>query len=211
MGTPLETSYLFDPVSLSAGSGKLRLTEYFTLEILGLESEIATNELHSDHATLLPTLSLNGFLGTGFSTNNKDYTLSGNPTKPYSDQLNQNLYEGIGLSLSIPLFNRGEWFKTKQLNAIRQEEISEQKQLAGLSLEKRRAELLRKRLDCASRVEQLKKTVANLETIYSMSLLLYQEGRLSSMEIENILLEWQLKEAYLETASLNLVFLHLLE
>lgn len=211
MGTPLETTYLFDPVSISVVSDKLRLAEDFELEILELESEITTNELRSDRATFLPTLSLNGFLGTGFSTNNKDYTLSGNPTKPYRDQLNQNLYEGIGFSLNIPLFSRGDWFKTKQLSAIRQEEISQQKQLAGLSLEKHRAELLQKRLDCAARLEQLKQTAANLETIYSMSLLLYREDRLSSMEIETILLEWQLKEAELETASFTLEFLRLLE
>ncbi|MDR0803401.1 TolC family protein [Fluviicola sp.] len=211
MGTPFSTNYAFDPVSISAVSDKLQLTEHFTLESLEAESEITVNKLKSDQAALLPALSLNGFLGTGFSTNNKDYTLSGSPTKHYGDQLNQNLYEGIGLYLSIPLFSRGEWFKAKQLSAIRQEEICQQKQVTELVLEKQREELFQKRLNYTAKLEQIKQTTANLQAIYSMTLLLYEEGRVSYMEIETAFIEWQVKAVELEVLHLDLELLRLVE
>lgn len=211
IGMPLSTAYSFDPASISAVFDKLKLTESFALEILAVESGLVADQFKSDRTKLLPTLSLSGLLGTGFSTNNKDYLLPGNPTKPYRDQLNQNLYEGIGLYLSVPLFNRGAWFKSKQLNVIRQEEISLQQQLTTFFLEKQQAELLQKRLDYTAKLEHIRESAQNLEAIYSMTLLLYAEGRASYTEIETALMEWQQKMAEWEGLRLELELVKLWE
>ncbi|WP_321438589.1 TolC family protein [uncultured Bacteroides sp.] len=60
-----------------------------------------------------PTLSLNGSLGTGY------YTMSGITSNGFGKQLNDNFNQYIGLSLSIPIFNRYETrnrIKTARLN-----------------------------------------------------------------------------------------------
>lgn len=211
MGMPLSTTYCFDPASISAVPEKLRRSASFTLERLDAEMQLAASQLKSDRTEYLPALSLSGLLGTGFSTNNKDFLLPGSPTKRYGDQLNQNLYEGIGLYLSVPLFSRGNRIKMKQLHAIHLEELDRQKQLAALSLEKQGAELLQKRLDYAAKLEHLRRSVQNLEAIYSMTLLLYAEGRVSYAELETSLRDWQLKEVELEIGKLDLELVRLVE
>nr|WP_294861134.1 TolC family protein [uncultured Fluviicola sp.] len=193
MGLPLRTNFVVDLNSISEILDKPELPENYQVELLEIELELLENQLKSNRSGMLPSISLNGLLGTGFSTNNKDYSLVGNPTKSYTDQINQNLYEGIGFSLNVPLFNRGEWLKTNQLNEIRQLEIEAKKELTDKLLEKQQLEQEQYRLNNKARLEQNRQLADNLQLIYAKSLLLYQEGRLTYTEIETALMEWQMK------------------
>ena len=169
------------------------------------------DEWKTERAKILPVISLNGLLGTGFSTNNKDYLLAGNPTKSYSRQINENLYEGIGIYLNMPLFNRGEWLKTKRIDAIKREELESRKEQIDLQLEKQVLELEQKRLNLKLKLEQCKQINDNLEMIYEKSLLLYIEGRLTYPEIQTVFMEWQQKRIVYETLQLDLRLLELVE
>lgn len=202
IGLPLSANYSFDLASISSISDKLMFSEIYNIESTEIESEILENQLKSDRSNIVPTIALNGLAGTGFSTNNKDYLIDGNPTKRYGDQINQNLYEGIGFYLSVPIFNRGEWLKAKRLNAIKQTEIANRKQLAELSFEKQKLELEQKLLNVKAKQEQIKLMTNNLELVYKKSLLLYEEGRLTYSEIEIAFMDWQMK--LLEYESLKL-------
>ena len=200
---PLSTKYSVDLSSISEISYKLQLSEKYSIEALDIESKILESQLKSDRSTFVPTITLNGILGTGFSTNNKDYLIEGNPTKRYGDQINQNLYEGIGFYLNIPIFNRAEWFKMKRLNEVQQNENTTSKQLTELSFEKQKLELEQKRLNIKANQEQVKLIADNLEMIYKKSLMLYEEGRITYTEIETAFIEWQMKQLEFESLKLD--------
>lgn len=211
MGQPLKSLYRVDLSSIAVARENIRLDEVFQLELIELESESLRNEWKTERAKILPVVSLNGLLGTGFSTNNKDYLLAGNPTKSYSRQINENLYEGIGIYLNVPLFNRGEWLKTKRINAVKREELESRKELIDLQLEKQTLELEQKRLNLKVKLEQSRQINDNLETIYEKSLLLYKEGRLTYPEIEAVFMEWQQKLITYETLQFDFLLLELVE
>lgn len=204
IGFPLSTNHKFDLSSISSITDKPQLSEKYNIESLVIESEILANQLKSDRSSIIPTIALNGLVGTGFSTNNKDYLVTGNPTKRYGDQIKQNLYEGIGFYMNIPLFNRGEWLKTKKLNTIKQAELSDKKQLAELSFEKQKLEQEQKILNVTAKKIQIRQMADNLKLVYDRSLALYAEGRISYTEIETVFMEWQMK--LLETEITNLDF-----
>lgn len=209
MNLPLKTTYKV-AISSVSGIGKIvRFTEFYEVESIETQLEILENTWRSERSAFLPSLSLNGLVGTGFSTNNKDYSLTGTPTKGYSRQMNENLYEGIGFYLNIPLFNRGEWLKTKHLNAIQQDELSGKMELTNQLLEKRRLEQEQKRLNLKAMQEQNRQMIDNLQLIYQKSLLLYEAGRLTYAEIELTLMEWQVKLEEYELLEFDLKLLEL--
>ncbi|KLT64233.1 TolC family protein [Pedobacter sp. BMA] len=63
-----------------------------------LNIQLQNIELAKAKSTLRPTLSLGGSLYTGYSNNSAG---------SYSYQLNNNFYQNLGLTLSIPIFDRG--------------------------------------------------------------------------------------------------------
>lgn len=211
IGEPLLSKHFLEVESVLDISDKPQLSQTFAMTQLEIEQEIADNQLKVDRSSAIPNLTLNGLLGTGFSTNNKDFTASGNPTKPYSDQVNQNLYEGIGFYLSIPIFNRGAWLKSKQLYEIKTTERETTKEQTSVLLEKQKLELVQKRLKNRAEQEQTKQIVINLQTIYDKTVLLYKEGRSTYTELETAFMEWQTKLVALESLKLDSALLVLYE
>lgn len=211
IGIPLPTNHTFDLSSISAISDKPQLSEKYTIESLEIELEILENQLKSDRSSIVPTITLNGLVGTGFSTNNKDFLIAGNPTKRYGDQINQNLYEGIGFYLSIPIFNRGEWLRTRQLNSVKQTEVRDRKQLAESSFEKQKLEQQQRLLSSRAKIEQTRQMAKNLQLIYNKCLLLYSEGRSTYIELETAFMEWQEKLIILEALKLDYEIIKLYE
>lgn len=211
IGDSLSAAHIYVLESVSQTSGKLPFSEAYILEQLEQEKEIADNQINIDKSNVLPNLSLNALLGTGFSTNNKDFTLPGTPTKLYRDQISQNLYEGIGFYLSIPIFNRGAWLKSKQLYEIKNSERSITIQQNELLLEKQKLEVEQKKLKIWSELALTKQSVENFHTIYDKTFLLYSEGRITYIELETTFMDWQTKMLDLETLKLDQELLKLYE
>lgn len=61
-----------------------------------IEKEAADLELQKSKAGFLPTLSASGTLASGYSDNQ---------STPYPSQIDNNFYQRVGLSLSVPVFN----------------------------------------------------------------------------------------------------------
>jgi outer membrane protein len=179
------------------------------LEKLEINEKINQTELAISRSAILPSISLNGNLGTGYSTNNKDYTLAGSPTKSFEDQIKQNLYEGIGIYLSIPILNRGTWLKAQKTYRIHSEEIALGKELKQLELQKRSIEIEQVILSKESEIIALNLIVSNLEEVYNRSLELYKFQRITYAELESVLMDWQAKFVELETKKLELVVVRL--
>jgi outer membrane protein len=203
IGKPINSEIAVEMASISECTTRPQFNELAELEKAQIQQQITDYQYLSDRSMILPSLSLSGNLGTGFSTNNKDYSVVGNPTKPYSDQIQQNLYQGIGLYLTIPLFNRGSWLKTKQLNEVKKDELNQQIELKKQDLELRKLQSEQDILLKQAVIIQTEQIVSNLQLIYEKSVLLYKDGRITYTEIENTFLDWQMRIVELETLKLE--------
>jgi outer membrane protein len=105
----LQTIIGKQPDTLFSLSDNFSLNENSTLdeaELNLLKTERNLIQSKQIWGSLSPKLSLNGSLGSGFSESNKipdpDGVLY---PKPFNDQLNENFYQSLSLTLSIPIFN----------------------------------------------------------------------------------------------------------
>lgn len=186
MGLPLSSEHSFSITSISSIADKILLSEYFETERLKLELQNEVENLRIAKSALLPSISLNGNVGTGFSTNNKDFSVPSNPTKPYDDQINQNLYEAIGIYVNIPLFSRGEYLKQKELTNLKKDLIQENQKKIELEHAKRKVELNQKSLALSAEITLEMEVLMTLQQVFDKSQLLYQEGRISYTELEDV-------------------------
>lgn len=105
-------------------------------EALGIKPEIAAEELRLKgteasisiaKADLYPSLDLNGSIGTNYNKT------SGFPAQSFGKQLENKFYQGIGITLNVPIFSR---FATR--NNIRSAEIDRQNQMLAVDEAKKR-------------------------------------------------------------------------
>jgi len=211
IGEPLLSKHAVLLESILRITEKPKLSQNFVLAQLEIDQKNADYQLKIDRSSILPNLTLTGLIGTGFSTNNKDFSSAGNPTKSYRDQVNQNLYEGIGFYLSIPIFNRGTWMKTKQIYEVKSTENEAAKEQTVILLEKQKIELEQKKINNKAELELTKQIVNNFQLIYDKTVLIYQEGRTTYTELEITFLDWQTKLMDLESLKLDSVLLDLYE
>jgi outer membrane protein len=207
VGLPLTSKNTYKFQSIGNSTEVINFSEEFDLENLNLELNALQEQLGIDRSRILPSLSIFGSLGTGYSTNNKDYTVPGNPTFPYDEQINKNLYEGIGVNLSIPIFNKGTYLKAKQISELIETEFEQRKQFKELEIEKRKLQNKSQQNYLISEITQLTSVTKNLQTIYEKSLLIYKEGKLTYREVETTFLDWQVKLTDLRLKELDSIIL----
>lgn len=207
---PLRTEYRFDPASVSALKTIPVLQQKLEIELLTLQAKVDENQWHVDRAAIFPKLSLNGSFGTGFSSNRKDFSLPGNPTISWNNQIPQNLSENIGIYLNVPLFNHGNWLKTKELYEVRRMQMTQSLERTELEVEKARIENEQNYLFKKAEILQTEQITAGFRAIYDKTVLLYSEGRISYSEVEIVFMEWQTKLTDLETLKLDYEKLSLL-
>jgi len=114
---------------------------------------------------LSPSLVLNGSLGSGYSENNKFVAPNGEfIPKPFGDQLNENFYQSVSATLSIPIF---KGYKT-----------SSQIKINKLELERVRVEGEQSVLEYDNRVQQFKMDVSNAVSLYESAKQLQASSKL---------------------------------
>jgi outer membrane protein len=109
-----------------------------------LNIQLQTTELAKAKSTLRPTLSLGGSLNTGYSNNN----IGG-----YGYQLNNSFYQNLGLTLSIPIFDR----RVTKTNVAK----------ANISIEQARLALLDTKTTLTQNVERAYINVQNANSQYA--------------------------------------------
>jgi outer membrane protein len=211
IGLPLIKLNSYSKESIINCREEIECTEEFDESLIELEMNALQEQLGIDRSRILPSLSISGSLGTGYSTNNKDYAVSGNPTLPYNEQINKNLYEGIGVNLNIPIFNKGTYLKARQLSELSKTELVQRKELKTLEVDKRKLQNEEQLSYLNSEIFQLKTVTNNLRQIYEKTFLLYKEGKITYREVETAFLEWQnmfveCKKRELDFAKIKLVY-----
>ncbi len=178
---PLNTT--IEPITSSL---KINVDEYYQVEDLKTKLEVSKQQYKVEITQWMPTLSLIGNLGTGYSTNNKDYNKPSTPIINFDNQIRNNLYQGIGFSLSLPLFNRGDLIKrVKTYNLTKDEQ--------EILVKSKIIELQKKKLELKNQFEFLQENIriqkdicSDKESIYQISQTLYLEGKIRLVELEKI-------------------------
>ncbi len=207
---PLEKQVYYDLKSVSTIEEKVSLPVSFEAQKLQIEHQIVEEQLKLDRATILPSLSLYGSLGTGFSTNNKDYSLTNTPTIPFTVQVNNNLYESISLNLNIPLFNKLEYVKSKRLSALTKQEINLKEKGLILEIEKINVQQKEEQLTLNAQIILTESLIQNLSTIYEKMMLIYKEGKISYFELVATMNDLTTKEIDLINYRLEYLKQHLI-
>lgn len=109
-----------------------------------LNIQLQTTQLEKAKATLRPTLSLGGSLYTGYNNNNLG---------SYGYQLNNSFYQNLGLTLSIPIFDR----RVTKTNVAK----------ANISIEQARLSLLDTKTTLTQNVERAYINVQNANSQYA--------------------------------------------
>lgn len=169
---------------------KINVDEYYQLEDLVTKLEVSKQQYKVEITQWMPTLSLIGNLGSGYSTNNKDYSIPSTPIINYDNQIRNNLYQGIGFSLSLPIFNRGDLikrFKTYNITKQEQEILVSNK---TIELEKKKLEIKNQLEFIQENIRIQKAICSDKETIFQISQSLYLEGKIRLVELEKIQTDW---------------------
>jgi len=165
---------------------KVELDEYYQLLALQQQKEVSLLQQKVQNSQLFPSLSTYGNIGTGFSTNNLDYTQESLPVIRYDHQIQNNLNSGIGVSLNLPIFNQGAMLKNQKLSDINQKQLDQnildQQQL----LEQRKLEIEQQQYFLKQQLEIQKMIVSDKESLTSIYESLYLEGKIRITEFEKI-------------------------
>jgi len=171
---------------IEEGIIKVELDEYYQLLALQQQKEVSLLQQKVQNSQLFPSLSTYGNIGTGFSTNNLDYTQESLPVIRYDHQIQNNLYSGIGVSLNLPIFNQGAMLKNQKLSDINQKQLDQnildQQQL----LEQRKLEIEQQQYFLKQQLEIQKMIVSDKESLTSIYESLYLEGKIRITEFEKI-------------------------
>jgi outer membrane protein len=180
IGLPLLNETKLEKFTSSFNKMELNLDEYYQIEDLKNKMELLTLQYKIDRTQLLPSLSLNGNFGTGY------YTVSNVTKTPFSEQFNHNAYQGIGFYLTVPIFNKGDWFKKQKLYTISVAEQSQLIELKALEIDKRKLEFSSQKKSLEEIIDLQKQILKDKETIYQMNQLIYLEGKTRLSEVEKV-------------------------
>ncbi|SHG46261.1 outer membrane protein [Salegentibacter echinorum] len=174
-------------------------------EIKASEINIAANKKELDLAkgNYLPTLALIGSLGTGYSSI-RDLT--------YSDQFDVNFNQRIGLSLSIPIFNRNQTKAAVKTAALNIEKAEIENQNIEKEVYRKVETAYQNALSAQEQVIAAEASRVAAEESYRLAQKKYELGGLSTTDLvisQNIYTNAQ--QNYLQAKYLNILYHQLLQ
>ena len=156
------------------------------LSVYDLEYRKQSMNIHSIKSGYQPDLVLNSSIGSGYSGNSFYYNTEGElMTKPFNIQLQDNFYQSLSLTLSIPVFNRNQTRLRSQVEELKLEQIEIEK-------ERMRTELINKvtllQIEILNLESQLKSSVKQFhlqKQIYENSIAEYENNLMSYYEVQS--------------------------
>lgn len=177
----------------------------FLPEIEASNLSIAANEKELDivKGGYLPTLSLTGSLGSGYTSINDN---------TFSDQFDVNFNQRLGLSLSIPIFNRNQTKAAVQTATINIEKAEIQKQTTTKEVYKKVETAYQNALSAQEQVIASEASKTASEQSYKLAQKKYELGALSTTDLvisQNTFTNAQ--QNYLQAKYLNILYHQLLQ
>ncbi|SFJ41939.1 TolC family protein [Olleya namhaensis] len=177
----------------------------FLPEIQASKLNIAANEKELDIAKggFLPTLSLTGSIGSGYTSINDN---------TFSDQFDINFNQKIGLSLTIPIFNRNQTKAAVQTATVNIEKAQIQKQGAEKEVYKKVETAYQNAVSAQEQVIAAEASKTAAEQSYKLAQKKYELGGLSTTDLvisQNTFTNAQ--QNYLQSKYLNILYHQLLQ
>lgn len=177
----------------------------FLPEIQASKLNIAANQKELDIAKggFLPTLSLNGSIGSGYTSINDN---------TFSDQFDINFNQKIGLSLTIPIFNRNQTKAAVQTASINIEKAEIQKQNTEKEVYKKVETAYQNAVSAQEQVIAAEASKTAAEQSYKLAQKKYELGGLSTTDLvisQNTFTNAQ--QNYLQSKYLNILYHQLLQ
>lgn len=177
----------------------------FLPEIEASNKNIAVNEEELDIAkgAYLPTLALTGSIGSGYTSINDN---------TFSDQFNVNFNQRIGLSLSIPIFNRNQTKAAVKTATINIEKAEIVKQTTEKEVYKKVETAYQNALSAQEQVIASEASKTAAEQSYKLAQKKYELGDLSTTDLvisQNTYTNTQ--QNYLQAKYLNILYHQLLQ
>lgn len=177
----------------------------FLPEIQASKLNIAANEKELDIAKggFLPTLSLNGSIGSGYTSINDN---------TFSDQFDINFNQKIGLSLSIPIFNRNQTKAAVKTASINIEKAEIQKQGVEKEVYRKVETAYQNAVSAQGQVIAADASKTAAEQSYKLAQKKYELGGLSTTDLvisQNTFTNAQ--QNYLQSKYLNILYHQLLQ
>ncbi|WP_437368712.1 TolC family protein [Maribacter litoralis] len=174
-------------------------------EVEASNTNILINEKELDIAKggYLPTLSLTGSLGTGYTS------ISDNT---FTDQLDVNFNQRLGLSLSIPIFNRNQTKSAVQIASFNIEKAEIQKQTVEKEVIKKVETAYQNALSSQEQLIAAEVSKEAAEQSYNLAQKKYELGDLSTTDLvisQNTYTNAE--QNYLQSKYLNILYHQLLQ
>jgi outer membrane protein TolC len=125
-------------------------------------------------------------------------------------QINENLYESIGIYVNIPLFSKGEYFKQKELTDLKKEQLQEARKKNEIDYSKRIVEIEQKTLALSAEISLETDILITLQQVFDKTKQLYLEGRVSYLDLESISMTLFEKKLIIEMLKIDKQFFQLL-
>ena len=177
----------------------------FLPEIQASNLNIAVNEKELDIAKggFLPVLSLTGSIGSGYTSINDN---------TFSDQFDVNFNQRLGLSLSVPIFNRNQTKASVQTAKINIEKAEIQKQSTQKEVYKKIETAYQNALSAQEQVRASEASKVAAGQSYKLAQKKYELGGLSTTDLvisQNTFTNAQ--QNYLQAKYLNILYHQLLQ
>lgn len=177
----------------------------FLPEIQASQLNIAANEKELDIAKggFLPTLSLTGSMGSGYTSINDN---------TFSDQFDVNFNQKLGLSLTIPIFNRNQTKAAVKTASINIDKAQIQKQNTEKEVYKKVETAYQNAVSAQEQVIAAEASKVAAEQSYNLAQKKYELGALSTTDLvisQNTYTNAQ--QNYLQSKYLNILYHELLQ
>ncbi|WP_292945301.1 TolC family protein [Olleya sp. UBA1516] len=177
----------------------------FLPEIQASQLNIAANEKELDIAKggFLPTLSLTGSMGSGYTSINDN---------TFSDQFDVNFNQKLGLSLTIPIFNRNQTKAAVKTASINIDKAEIQKQNTEKEVYKKVETAYQNAVSAQEQVIATEASKVAAEQSYNLAQKKYELGALSTTDLvisQNTYTNAQ--QNYLQSKYLNILYHELLQ
>ena len=186
IGLPVMNETKIESFKTSLSEYQITLDEYFQIEDLKNKLEIIELQNKVDKTQIVPTLSFYGNVGTGYYSSNKDYSDPNKPIIPYDTQFKNNASQSIGFSLSVPLFNKGEYYRKQKIYEITKQEQSDLIEYKEIEITKKKSELSAQKTYLEEAILLQKEILKDKETIVQVTQLIYLEGKIRLTELEKV-------------------------
>ncbi|MCG8573891.1 MAG: TolC family protein [Flavobacteriales bacterium] len=185
LGVEYDSSFVIQAdEELNLGSKSMEKVAGIEEEMQLLQSEKSLLQSKQIKGQLYPSIILSASMGSGYSENNKIQNSSGEwISKPLGNQLNENFYQSLSASLTIPLFNGNRVRNQININQLEQQRILLENETVIQNRENRRAQLEMDVSNAVSSVEASQQLYEFSKLEYESNHLRYQEGQISFFQL----------------------------